>query len=134
MKPKLEAPRCPVWLTEEAKRVWRRTVPELKRLGVIAVIDGDALAAYCQTFARWKQAEEFIAKHGECYSLRDENGRMRYMQPFPQVSIAKSLLHLLKGFQQEFGLTPSSRSRIEVQDLDAADEEERIARRLLGPA
>ena len=133
-KPKSEAPRCPVWLSEEAKKVWRRTVPDLKRMRVLSVVDGDALAAYCQIYARWKGVEEFLAKHGEVYSLRDENGRIKYMQPFPHVSIAKSLLHLLKSFQQEFGLTPSSRSRIEVQDPDTLDEEERLARRLLGPA
>ncbi len=132
-KPRLEAPRCPVWLSEEAKTVWRRTVLELKRAGVLTVVDGDALAAYCQTYARWKAAEEFLANHGDVYPLRDENGRIKYMQQFPQVSIARNLLHLLRGYQQEFGLTPSSRSRIEIQAAEPISEEEKIARRLLGP-
>ena len=113
-EPRKDTPRCPVWLSDEAKKVWRRMVPELKRMSILTVVDGDALAAYCQTYARWKGAEEFLAKHGEVYSLRDDNGRIKYMQPFPQVSIARHNLQLLKSYQQEFGLTPSARTRIDV--------------------
>ena len=113
-KPRSDTPRCPNWITPGAKTVWRRMVPELKRMGLLTFVDGDALVAYCQTFARWKAAEEFLAKHGEVYPLRDDQGKVKYMQAFPQVSIARSLLQLLKTYQQEFGLTPSARSRIQV--------------------
>ena len=117
-KPKRETPRCPVWLTPEAKKFWKQIVPELRRLGVLTVVDGPALTNLCQTYVRWRAAEEFIAKHGECYPLRSQSGQIRYMQQFPQVSIARNLLHQLRGFYQEFGLTPASRTRIEVNDRD----------------
>ena len=81
---------------------------------VLTVVDGDALSAYCQTYARWQQAELFIAKHGVAYPIRDDKGQIKFMQPFPQVAIARSLLQLVKTYQQEFGLTPSARIRIEV--------------------
>ncbi len=113
-QPRKETPRCPNWLTPEAKRVWRDIVPKLKRMGVLTEVDGGALAGYSQTCARWRNAEEFIAKHGEVYPLRDSEGRVRYMQQLPQVSIARNLLQLVRGYQQEFGLTPSARSRIQV--------------------
>ena len=112
--PRQETPRCPVWLRPEAKKFWKQIVPELRRLGVLTVVDGPALAGLCQTYARWRVAEEFIAKHGECYPLRGENGSIRYMQQFPQVSISRNLLHQLRGLYQEFGLTPASRTRVEV--------------------
>jgi len=81
---------------------------------VLTVADGDALAACCQTYARWKQAEVFIAKHGVAYPIRDDKGQIEFMQPFPQVAIARSLLQLLKTYQQASGLRPSARTRIEV--------------------
>ncbi len=81
---------------------------------VLTTVDCDALVSYCQTYARWRAAEEFLAKHGDVYPLRDESGRVRYMQQFPQVAIARNLLTLLKAFYQEFGMTPASRTRIEV--------------------
>ena len=125
-QPRKDTPRCPAWLSEEAKKVWRRIVPELRRMGILTVVDGDALAAYCQTYARWKAAEQFIQQHGEVYPIRDERGRMTYMQQFPQVTIARHNLHMLKSYQQEFGLTPSARSRIEIpldQDPEFSEHE-----------
>ncbi len=113
-KPPKNTPRCPAWLSSDAKAAWRRLVPQLERMGVLTVVDRDALVAYVQTYARWKRAEEWLDKHGEVYPLRDEQGRVRCMQQFPQVAIARNLAQLLKSYQQEFGLTPSARTRIEV--------------------
>jgi len=87
---------------------------------VLASVDRDALAAYCQTYARWRSAEEYLAKHGDVYPLRDERGKIRYMQQFPHVAIARNLLQTLRGYQQEFGLTPSSRSKVEVAEPSQA--------------
>lgn len=113
-EPRPDVPRCPQWLGPEAKAVWKRLVPELKHMRVLSYVDGDALAAYCQTYARWRAAEEFIGKHGEVYTLRDEQGRVRCMQQFPQVAIARQLLQILRSYQQEFGMTPAARSRVVV--------------------
>ena len=120
------APRCPQWLTAEARKVWRRMVPLLRGMGVLTAVDGDALTAYCQTHARWKAAEEFLAKHGEVYPIRDDAGRLKCMQQFPQVSIARNHLLILRAYQQEFGLTPAARTRIHVglDDDEPSDFEE----------
>ena len=127
-QPRKDIPRCPAWLSGEAKKVWRRMVPELKRMGILTVVDGDALAAYCQTYARWKAAEQFIQQHGEVYPIRDDNGRVKYMQQFPQVSVSRNLLQLLKSYQQEFGLTPSARTRIEVGRPNELEDDEAFRR------
>ena len=37
------------------------------------------------------------------------------MAQFPQVSIAKNLLQIVRAYHQEFGLTPSARTRLEVE-------------------
>ena len=81
-------------------------VRELRAMGLLAVVDKHALVAYCQTWARWKAAEEFLAKHGETYPIREEGGKVRCMQQWPQVAIARNLLLILKGYQQEFGKSP----------------------------
>ena len=100
--------------SKEAKAIWKRMVPELKAMGVLTAVDGEALASFCQAYVRWREAEDFLTQHGSVYPLRDEHGRVRCMQQFPQVSIARNLLLILKAFYQEFGMTPASRSRIEV--------------------
>lgn len=108
-------PVCPRWLDEEAKRKWRQLVPELRAMGVATKVDADALAQYCQVWSRWKQAEEFIAKHGPVISIRDDEGNVKYLAQVPQVSIARHLLTIMRNLQREFGMTASARSQIHVE-------------------
>ena len=119
-KPRREAPRCPGPLGTEAKRAWRWITAELKAMSLLTTADAHALYAYCLTYARWRAAEEFIEKHGEAYPIRDEGGRVKCMAQFPQVATARNLLLVLKAYQQEFGLTPASRSRIVVEVPEGA--------------
>ena len=121
------APACPRWLRPEAKNVWRRMIPRLADMRILTHVDQDALAAYCQIYARWKAAEEFIQQHGEVYPVRDEKGNVRRMKVYPQVSIAASLLQMLRSFMQEFGMTPSARTRVEaIPDLYMDPDEARF--------
>jgi P27 family predicted phage terminase small subunit len=126
-RPPTATPPCPRWLSREAKRAWRETVPVLKGMRILTRIDRDALAAYCQTYARWKAAELFLDQHGEVYPLRDEKGNVRCMQQFPQVSIARGSLQILRSYQQEFGMTPSARTRVyEIPGFARDPEDERF--------
>lgn len=36
----------------------------MEQLGVLTEIDMAAFAGYCQAYARWKEAEEYISEHG----------------------------------------------------------------------
>jgi P27 family predicted phage terminase small subunit len=95
-------------------------------MGVLTRIDGQALIRYCALWSRWVKAEQFIAKHGESYPLRDNENRVKCLQQFPQVAIAHRLSIALTKIENEFGMTPSGRSRIEVDPAwlsqgDAAD-------------
>lgn len=117
-KPKKKAPRCPAWLEEEAKKEWKRMSKQLEDLGILTEVDMAAFAGYCQAYSRWKDAEEFITKHGTI--VKTPSG---YWQQVPQVSIAQTYLKIMHKFCEQFGLTPSSRSRI-VSEVDAADEDD----------
>ena len=119
-KPKKKAPRCPSWLEEEAKKEWKRLAKQMEQLGILTEIDMAAFAGYCQAYARWKEAEEFISKHGTI--VKTPSG---YWQQVPQVSIAQTYLKIMNRFCEQFGLTPSSRSRITTDnEIDATDEME----------
>ena len=84
---------------------------------VLTNVDGNALARYCVLWVRWKQAELFIRQHGLAYPLRDEKGQLRCLQQFPQVAIANKLATQLTRLEQEFGMTPSARTRIHVEPV-----------------
>jgi P27 family predicted phage terminase small subunit len=109
-------PKCLKWLDPAAKAVWKQLIPQLETMGILSTVDRNALARYCQLWARWKKAELFIQQHGEAYPLKDENGKIKYLQPFPQVSIAHKLAALLTRLEHEFGMTPSARARLYAPD------------------
>ena len=122
-------PRCPSWIDDEAKQAWKQLIPQLETMRVLAKIDGNALARYCQLWARWKKAELFVQQHGDTYPLKDESGRIKCLMPFPQVAIANKLAAQLTRLEQEFGMTPSARTRINVTVPHVMTEREsRLAR------
>lgn len=106
-KPAKKAPTCPAWLEPEAKKEWRRLAKQMVEIGILTDIDRDSFAGYCQAYARWKEAEEFISQHGSI--VRTPSG---YWQTVPQVSIAQTYLKQMNRIAEQFGLTPAARSRI----------------------
>jgi P27 family predicted phage terminase small subunit len=89
-KPDKKAPSCPKWLEPEAKKEWRRLAKQMEALGILTEVDMAAFAGYCQAYARWKEAEEFITQHGTI--VRTPSG---YWQQVPQVSIAQTYLKVM---------------------------------------
>ena len=124
-KPDTTAPKCPKWLEPEAKKEWKRLSIEMERIGILTKVDMAAFAAYCQAYARWQEAEKFITEHGPI--VRPPSG---YWQTVPQVSIAQTYMKIMEKLAEQFGLTPSSRSRIIAgnQEGPAEDEMEKILR------
>ena len=117
-------PKCPPWLDAEGRKCWREIVRQLGKLGVLTHADRQALAVYCDTWSRWREASDFVRKHVAFLPVKDDSGKLKYLHQFPQVSIAQKLLTNLLRYQQEFGLTPSSRSGIETtgpREPDALD-------------
>ena len=99
--------KCPAWLLPEAKKEWKRLAPALEAMGVLTMADLTAFEGYCQAYARWKEAEEFITRHGSIFQTPSG-----YVQQVPQVSIAQQNLKIMQSFCSEFGLTPATRARI----------------------
>src|SRR4051812_44355226 len=66
-------PSCPKDLLPDAKKEWRRIVPVLRQLGILTKLDGSALAAYCQSKARWLEAERKISETGLVIKTKSGN-------------------------------------------------------------
>jgi P27 family predicted phage terminase small subunit len=117
-KPPPKAPTRPGWLLPEAKREWRRLAPELERLGLLTVADRAAFAGYCQAWARWRECEERIAAEGAVVP-----GHRAIMRKHPLTPVAARYLDAMRGFAQEFGLTPQARSRLSLPGHDEPEDE-----------
>ena len=118
-KPVKKAPSCPKWLEPEAKKEWRRLSKQLEQLGVLTELDMASFAAYCQAYAIYKEAEEFITQHGSI--VKTPSG---YWQQVPQVAQAQTYSKIMLRLAEQFGLTPSARSRIIAGGGDSAPADE----------
>lgn len=102
-------PRCPPHLSAVARREWRRLAAPLHAAGILTLADRSALAAYCQAYARWAEAEEKLAETPVL--LKTPSG---YVQQSPWLSIANKQLEIMGRYMSELGLTPSARSRLDL--------------------
>lgn len=116
-KPKVEIPSCPSWLHREAKREWRRIVKELEVLGLISQIDRAPLAAYCEAYAEWWEADRTIKDEGRYVTFITKTGS-EYTQPHPAVAIKNNAIDRLRRFALQFGMTPAARARVEAVQRD----------------
>lgn len=114
-------PRRPQWLTGEGRAVWDRLVKRLEQMGVLDSVDREALARYCTLWVRWREAEKEL-KSGEAVIESTTKEGNPYLQQSPWVGIANKLAVELRRLEQEFGMTPAARARVEVKPQKPAGE------------
>jgi len=80
-------------------------------------LDRAALAAYCQAYGRWVQAERALSKMAEqdaltgALMIKTKNGNAIQN---PIVGTANHAMSEMMRYATEFGMTPSARTRIDV--------------------
>jgi P27 family predicted phage terminase small subunit len=77
---------------------------------MLSVVDRAALSGYCESYSRWRRAEEEIAD-SFTYEFFDKDFKTKRTKK-PEVQIAIDSLNQVRAFCAEFGLTPSSRVRV----------------------
>jgi P27 family predicted phage terminase small subunit len=85
--------------------------------GVITQVDRAALAAYCQSWGRWVEAEETVARTG--LVIKTTNGNLVQN---PLLGIANRAKADLQRWANELGFTPASRTRIQAPEMTTEDE------------
>src|SRR5512136_1273338 len=108
-EPKLEIPSCPRHIQGESRREWKRITKELGAVGLVTRVDRAAIAAYCEAYGRWTEAVSKLHEKG--LLVKAPSG---YPILNPYLSIINAALDQMRKFLTEFGMTPSSRTRIHV--------------------
>ena len=107
-------PRCPQWLSDRAKTIWKATVPKLIKLGIVGSIDEHTLSRYCIMYVQWLDCQKFLNNNGSMLSGTDKNGN-ETTREYPQVRQARSLHKELLAIEREFGMNPSARASLKVE-------------------
>jgi P27 family predicted phage terminase small subunit len=124
--PELALPPVPPELCDDAKLEWGRVSVELFKLGLLTGIDRAALAAYCAAYGLWARAERLLRK------IEVENGAngllakgSRGLIAHPLVGISRRAANDMMRFATEFGMTPSSRARVNGAGVPKSDPADR---------
>jgi P27 family predicted phage terminase small subunit len=116
-------PSSPPELSPRAQDEWARITPLLLGAGLISHLDQRALASYCTAVANFAEASEHLAAEG--LIVLSPNG---YPMQSPWLAIQHRSTDIIRHLAQEFGLTPSARSRVRVDDANPIDEFEEYLR------
>ena len=103
----VESLAAPPWMSGEGKAAWATEFPKLVRSHVMAEVDLNAFARYCQAFGRYLTAESYIAKQGEVLIAP---GGFPIQNPY--LAVSNRADEQMRKAEAEFGMTPSSRSRV----------------------
>ena len=126
-EPTIGRPRPPKTLSGDAKAEWRRMVRRLEHTKVLSLVDDGALYQYCRLFAETEELADRRAEIQTSVDLLEENlgglrgsdlvalfqeiGKLRQLQSSLDTKIRQGRMGQ-RVFLVEFGLTPSSRSRV----------------------
>ena len=121
-------PERPDYLSPVAVEEWDRVVPELERLGLLTIVDGGALAAYCESYALFVAAAIDVRERGPL--IPGQRGRGELVRN-PSVQSMRDAAATMRSYASEFGLTPQARARMVLPgDDDTANEIEELFSRV----
>ena len=106
-------------LSKKAQAEWRRIVPELQRAGILTRLDRTTLALYCQAYSDYVESLEMFEKPWPTTPLFETKNKN--VVQHPALSIRNKAFKTLVSIAAEFGLSPSSRSKIEVTENTPAN-------------
>ena len=102
-------PDPPSVLDEIALEEWQSISVLLYEQGLLTELDRAALAGYCTAFSLWVKANAVLRKS----ALLVKTSKNSLVQN-PLISISNKSMELMHMFMSEFGMSPSSRTRINV--------------------
>jgi len=111
-------PKPPSRLLKDAKTEWRRLAPALIAMGVLTDVDLAAFAEMCQNYAYYLITDKKILDLGDRGVYAMQTTTTGYVQQHPLLSLRRQYYDQWRKGLADFGLTPATRSRMIVGDMD----------------
>lgn len=111
--PEQKTPPKPKHLHGESLSEWKRVTKELSSIKVLTEVDRAAVEQYAEVWGRWREAMEDCKRNGSV--LHSESGAYEN----PASKIASRCADQIHKYLCQFGLTPASRSRVNVTQQTA---------------
>jgi P27 family predicted phage terminase small subunit len=108
-------------LSKKAQKVWAIVSAQLEKAGVLTEMDVQALSAFCENYATWREATDHIRSTKKGGGLVTRTALGFYVQS-PYLSIANKSQEQMVALLREFGMTPSSRTRVKTSKPEEDDD------------
>ena len=96
----------PEWLPDNARMMWQTILPELLAQNVLCITDLHNLEGFCMAYARWREAELAVDRHGILISTETS------VIKNPALTAVNEAKKQMVQFGALLGLDPSSRARL----------------------
>jgi P27 family predicted phage terminase small subunit len=115
-QPKVRVPRSPRDLDPEERRYWREFTSRIAELNCASAADIGAILIWVRARRRWQSACDLVKKDGMLIA----GGTLKNPQPRrnPLLSEIHKCEATMLRIETEFGMTPSSRSRVSSNNND----------------
>jgi P27 family predicted phage terminase small subunit len=114
-----KVPAPPRWLTDAAKREWRRVAPDLVARHVLTPDNLSLLESYAVAIGMVRISADTLATDGHS-TVNAKGGIQRH----PAVQTLREFMAEARRLAAELGLTPTSRNKVGEQLTDDADLDE----------
>jgi len=112
-EPKLPSiiPPIPTWLSEDGQKAFSELSTLLHDMSVLTQADELALTLLCDAYSEYKRAKEVVNELGATMEVTSREGNTKSVIR-PEVQIANQSFVRVFQLLKEFGLTPSSRAKV----------------------
>ena len=110
--------KCPSHVKGAARKFWDQFVPEMTHAGILCNTDLPAIEALCRKYAEWNQYQKLAERDG--LLITKVNGDLIVS---PYFMLAQKSFDSFRLLLSEFGMTPSSRTKVStIKPKEAKDE------------
>lgn len=118
-EPEAGIPKCPAYMKGDARKEWKMITTELQSMGVVTLVDRAALEMYCESRATMHDCRRMIQKEGLMIGTPSGDTKEH-----PAGKVLRDNNRICQSILVQFGMTPSSRTRLHVSKESKVDEAE----------
>jgi P27 family predicted phage terminase small subunit len=115
-------PAAPDYLTAGERSCYRRVAALLGQCRVGTAADVDAVARYACLLLHWRRCNEQVNREG--LTILEASGENTVSRPNPAARLLTAIAAELRAMEDRFGLNPSARARLVVEQPTEADQAE----------
>tara|TARA_R100001440_G_scaffold48017_1_gene67902 strand:- start:1427 stop:1900 length:474 start_codon:yes stop_codon:yes gene_type:complete len=118
-------PPIPTWLSEDGQKAFSELSNLLHDMSVLTQADELALTLLCDAYSEYKKAKEVVNSLGSTMEVTSREGNTKSVIR-PEVQIANQSFVRVFQLLKEFGLTPSSRAKVNAIENAASTPDVKI--------